>query len=393
MPKQRVIIEGNTIDNGNGVGVYSSCLYLNAPVILRNNSITAYTSSNGFDLSAGGTTDHNESIISGNVFECSSVNGSTLLGTVTSPATISDNVFSGASAGISPTTAFLLVSANSTILGNTFKYPNTTTFLTLSNCQCIVRNNRFTRGATSISSYINISGSSGHQITDNVFDSSTTDGSTETLAANLVDGDLFTRNKSQIEYMSILPTADNFFDTYVYNYPTSGSHTFQLNSYYVNGAIYSTTNGGGVQRDGYYTVNLSRILPKNVKLLNALVSFRWTSVGANMSTTSNQMQFNVNVYRTSSTRKINTVFTTPSNTLAYTTGTPTGLDAVVSNYTTSFTAPDTTEKVASLNLSSYNLYNNNSQDIILEIDIRYLTTGSSATSNYILSPILVKYSH
>jgi len=92
---------------------------------------------------------------------------------------------------------------SSLISGNTFAAPTASTdMLYIDNCSCTITGNKFIRGSTSIGSYIRNAGND-QTIVNNTFDSSTIDGSSETLVAGTLTTSNYYGNKNQTIYISV----------------------------------------------------------------------------------------------------------------------------------------------------------------------------------------------
>lgn len=93
------------------------------------------------------------------------------------------------------------------IEGNTFANPNVgADMLKTQTGSCTIRNNKFIRNDTTISTYIKhvyTDGSGIHNITENVFDNSTVDGTSEKLVSGLNVGSIYTRNRNQTGFIYI----------------------------------------------------------------------------------------------------------------------------------------------------------------------------------------------
>ncbi len=103
--------------------------------------------------------------------------------------------------------AWIFGSAN--ITGNSFLSSTTSTdILNLDTCSCTVTNNKFVRGSTSINSYIRSYGPNDQFITNNLFDSTTVNGSSLILVAGITTTSVYTKNKNQTGYLYV-PIFDN----------------------------------------------------------------------------------------------------------------------------------------------------------------------------------------
>ncbi len=106
----------------------------------------------------------------------------------------------------------VFVFGSAIIEGNDFLNPaaNANMLRLGSDAGCLIKNNRFVRNNTTINSYIlqDSPANQTHSITDNIFDSTTTNGTNEVLVYGLAVGSLYTRNKNQTGFIYI-PIYDN----------------------------------------------------------------------------------------------------------------------------------------------------------------------------------------
>lgn len=286
---------------------------------------------------------------------------------------------------------------SSIIEGNTFLAPDESTdILNIDNCSCIIIGNKFVRNGTTINSYIRNYGSNDQMIRSNMFDSPTVDGSSETLVVGLTASSTYDNNKNQTSFMSVYPTRDmvstNWYDgttSGIVHYLQAHQQTVVYDYYFSTGTI-ATNFASGIAINVTFFVNLSRLLPKNTRVLGSLVGFRYNSVAANISTTLNGCTIQSEIRKTAAARPINTAFTSPTSTLAAITGSPTNLDSALGNTTTTFTA-DTTARSVAGDYTALSIYTNETQDIIFLFRNTFVTTSSTATSTYRISPMLFKY--
>lgn len=229
----------------------------------------------------------------------------------------------GVATSVAEYTSLLLNSGDAQIKDNTFagQASNASNnMVALSNCSCFISNNRFIRNGKSIAAYINnTSGTNDHVIIDNIFDSRTTDGSTETLVAGLTNTSIYDRNKNQtgVEHIKIRGHAsepynpfsttklfasawgenyggsqtENGYDTLVIQSVTAGLNTFPLK----------------------FNVNLDQYLPKRVRIINVLFSLYGYNYMELQSTVGNDSTFKMKLCRTV-THNIN--FASPTGSFA-----------------------------------------------------------------------------
>ena len=388
MATQSVIIEGNAFDdiNGGGAGYYyDDLMSVNAQALIEGNQLNASPSNNLVNVSSN-------CVISNNYFNSKSGIGAKHL-VVSAPSRILNNTFASAA-----TTYSMDVSANSTIVGNIFERASSnTTFLNLTNCQCSVHHNKFYRGAVSVNYYIKINGTSGHQITDNFFDNTTVDGTTESLIGTFAAADNVSSNKNQIAYMSTMASDHTNGGIHQVSFTcTKSVNTFQYNN------IATLTSTGGIGATNYVSfhfINISRVLPPKAKLLGILVGMKWNVFGNAI--TGNGMSFTMNLYKTDTGLPLgnpNTnIFNTPGSTLA---SKALSGDTVLSD-TVPF-APQTAAVASGDNInvkylnadySSLGLYNDGVNDLVLRILANYQINNNTGTGTYNVSPILIRYTY
>lgn len=387
MATQSVIIEGNAVDdiNGGGAGYYyDDLMSVNAQAKIDGNQLNASPSNNLLNIT-------NTCVVSNNYFNPKSGIGNKHI-YATAACRIMDNTFASSAVqyGID-------ISANATISGNVFERALAgTTFINMTNCQCTVHDNKFTRGAVSIPYYIKINGSSGHQITDNVFDNTTVDGTTESLIGTPAAVDNVSRNKNQIAYMSTMASDHTNGGLHQVSFTATKSvNTFQYN----NLATITSTGGiGATNYVSFHFVNISRILPPKARLLGILVGMKWNVFGNAI--TGNGMSFTMNLYKTDTTLPIgnpNTnIFNTPASTLASKAASG---DTVLSDtvpfapQTASVPSGDNTVKYLSADYTSSNLYNDGVNDLVLRLLANYQINNNNGTGTYNVSPILIRYTY
>jgi hypothetical protein len=92
---------------------------------------------------------------------------------------------------------------------------------------CLITNNTFVRGISSINSYVNNAGSNDQIVSHNIFDHPTINGSSTNLCLNLTTTSLFNENLNQVKSYSIfnmqtVELAHNFTTTSVTNVDVTG---------------------------------------------------------------------------------------------------------------------------------------------------------------------------
>jgi len=310
--------------------------------------------------------------------------------------------------GISPVsynyTYHMWVFGSATIDGNAFVGPSISSdMLNIDNCSCIITNNKFIRGSVSINSYIRNYGSNEQSITNNIFDQPTTDGTTETLVLNLTDTSIYERNKNQTNTIMVMMEDQNtttspwFWDTST-NYdhhilgrasspPSSGA------AYLIQGGLVSNSANVGPLRNVAYFVNLSRVLPKNVHVMSALIGFKYDQLQSNIDQTTTSTLL-LRLSKTLATKPLTNPFSSPTSTMA-------NIAAVFSEGNLENSA-DVSTTITNGNYNTTNYYsltndystsyiNNHITDLIMIFRYNFATTANAGTSSYILSPLLVKY--
>lgn len=377
---------------GTGWTSYDYCLESRTPTLVSNNSFAAG--------SIGMIEMYAESIVSGNDFTPADGQTITTYVLITEPSKVINNTFTGTSTA--PIAQYLFAQgASSTISGNTFSPPVAgSSHIRLSDCQCIVTDNRFVRDGTAIQNYITVSGTSGHQITNNYFDSSTTDGVTETIISNVTDGNIVHSNKNQVGYITIFPQEVPNGTSFSYIIPAAsgvGTHNVQQDMftgspfglYYARGDLYTINSGAGVLQKVVYLANLSRVLPLNAKVVGSLIGFRLNNIGANLS--SSNFSIESSLHKTAAAFPISNPYSSPASTLASVNGSfPNFLDPAINQQSTAYT-PDTNTRYLTADYTGNNVYINNTQDVILRFQINFILTASSANTSYHLSTFLIKY--
>lgn len=93
--------------------------------------------------------------------------------------------------------------------GNNFAIPSlNANMLSLTDCNCTITNNTFVRGSTSITSYINYPEAAQQIITNNTFDKSTVNGTSDVLIVGLPAGSIYEKNINQVMYIPIFPSME-----------------------------------------------------------------------------------------------------------------------------------------------------------------------------------------
>lgn len=287
------------------------------------------------------------------------------------------------------------------ITGNSFSgiTSGSSTMMSLSSCSCTINNNNFIRGSNTVTSYISCTGTQDQIITHNVFDKETTNGTVETLVSGITTNSQYEKNKNQTKY-AIKSLGMEMYHPYIDPPVWDANNSYWVTTYdFIGGSnAYSFQTQGFIRTSsahvgplravGFYA-NLSSVLPNNVKILNTLLGFKFHTIGANLSTavTSSlvtQLHF--------TSQDINVDISTPASTLAAT---------FTSNVTGSVAAPTTNisgggystsvNHYISGDYSSNSFITSEGKNIIFSLRYSFGNTGSTGTSAYLLSPVIIKY--
>lgn len=162
--------------------------------------------------------------------------------------------------------------------GNTFMSPAASAdMLNIDNCSCTITNNKFIRSSTSINSYIRNYGTNDQKIVGNIFDTSTTNGTSEDLVLGLSITSAYHSNKNQIAYTAIPYGAfSNNPDSTLSIFITTGVDGVAIPDR--SFTILSALGTGEIQFASNMDFNIA--LPENVKILDAKVGFFAINSGA-----------------------------------------------------------------------------------------------------------------
>lgn len=274
--------------------------------------------------------------------------------------------------------------------GNSFIAPVAyANMLSINNCSCRITNNKFIRGSTTISSYISATGTNDQIITNNIFDRSTIDGTTDgyTIVTGLSANSIYHSNKNQVIYVPIqlgMGTGTDF---------VTGDGYKSADIIVINQGFYLKINLLRTNAQTYIeNINLNAALPDGVRI--------------------DEMKMGIYVEPTSDTlaasNTITFYITSMDNVSAnYTTGTNSILDAKAS-FLVSGDLPDFTVETdysvnsnfaamqASTQYITISVNNDerfrNTKDRMLTFEIAYnmqLATAPSSLKTY-LSPILAR---
>jgi hypothetical protein len=339
------------------------------------------------------------------------------LTTTMSNTLIDGNVFTDGYSSANGTTVvhsqysyLLLNSTDAKITNNTFSGQASNVLndmVELQNCSTMISNNKFLRFNSTVKSFINNTSSTADQIIkDNLFDNLTCDSSTDyEIVKGLNTTSIYNSNKNQSSYALFMMedqgisgvSSEPWYWTTTNNFSTQITQYFgtsEINSVYVlNGVILTAGNNAGLNRNLNLYVNLSKSLPKNVKILESLIGFRFNQIGANLKI-DEASTISTNLYKTLASRLINNPFSTPANTLARIhSGVINNLESP-STSSVVISGPDyetTTTKYIAADYSALNYITGETQDIIINFNYDFKTEASSAASVYLLSPLLIKY--
>jgi hypothetical protein len=303
-------------------------------------------------------------------------------------------------------TAHAWIYGSANINSNVFMSPSTSSdILNIDNCSCTITNNKFIRGSVSINSYVRVYGSNEQIITDNIFDQTTIDGSSENLVLNVPSTSVYERNKNQTKYIAVLPSSgyfkawidprlmdiNNNYSSQILTDGASSDVRFLTQTHLV-----SNSSNPGPQRYVTYYFNLSNFLPKNVKVLEHLIGMKYGSLGANINTTVTSTIF-AKMNTTVASQPISASFASPASTLAFINGTTTSgtanLENTVNTNTTitSGNYNTTTVHYNNGNYAANSFINVDSTNIIFSMRYSFSTTVTSGSSSILWSPLLIKY--
>jgi len=165
--------------------------------------------------------------------------------------------------------AWIFGSAN--ITGNSFlSAVASTDMLNIDGCSCTITNNKFVRGATSINSYVRGYGSQDQFITNNLFDSTTINGSSLTLVTGISARSFYARNKNQTGTLyipineTISGTIGNSDQFYVAT--QAGTSDYKLVSYKLGGLVTAAVAVASIALDLVKIFNISARLEQGVKI-------------------------------------------------------------------------------------------------------------------------------
>lgn len=245
-----------------------------------------------------------------------------------------------------------------------------------------ISGNTFVRGSNTIGAYITATGSIDQTIKDNIFDSPTVDGTTETLVTGLTGGSFYGQNKNQTGYVAVPFDTDS----QPYDFTTNERLMQNGTSDYV-AANYNLTQivNSGTPNVAYdYTMvkNLTSHLPKNVNVLG-------TKVGIKFNGTATYSGTNI---------LFQEIFVYATNGLNFTAGTGSAADpgsvSSIDNasHTASTTGLTATPVYNFVDTSTSAQFTSSSDRfIILRSLFRYQFASVITGATFVLSPILVKF--
>lgn len=319
-------------------------------------------------------------------------------------------------------TACLNISGDANIINNFISGISSSAsnnILTINNGSCNISGNTFIRGSNTVNAYIVTTGTLDQSITQNIFDSSTVNGSDLILVKGLTKKSIYTINKNQTSYKSIelLDGDQGYWDANLFGYvffnpfPISGN-TNVTNSFIVTKAPitsdgYSYPNQHTLLYIGLEasinvgqpigwntTIDLTAALPDNVQIISIKNGVSNTTGGTNITTGSSPND---------SLNSINmTVTSYPVISDNFTTGTSSILDTKANLSNTQVQSNIISLTNANIiNLNSISQYmtmsgfgpefiTNTSVDIIAELHM-ILTPTNTGSNVFKISPLVVQY--
>jgi hypothetical protein len=220
--------------------------------------------------------------------------------------TIDQGRFSDGTTPVAYTYAYhAWILGSSFISGNTFAAPTASTdMLYIDNCSCTITGNKFIRGSTSIGSYIRNAGND-QIIKNNTFDSTTVDGSSETLVAGTLTTSNYYGNKNQTIYIPI--HLASYTTKVVTDVASTPNGAFSVNAV-TGGVNFGIVDGKTLQliigntTASYFqtNVNLTSLLPEGIKILAVKYGGFKANSGAPVlnGIASNEYQLTLRVYDT-----------------------------------------------------------------------------------------------
>lgn len=287
-----------------------------------------------------------------------------------------------------------------------------------------ISGNTFVRGSSSINAYIVNIGSYDQIITDNIFDSSTSDGSSQVLASNLTATSLYDRNKNQTGY-SIVPLGTNKPAIFHFNAPVANAYSiFQSSDLPPTGTndIINTssylydmmmlkifdTESSPTSQKFTASVDITKSVPFGAKIVDIQCSLYNPSGGSITLSTGNSFtlalnksrdhvdSINITTYLGTSTANWNLLYTTGTS-FTMSTGSEFypayhTLDLNTTNYTGTVINNGSTSSVTNQDISN-NYVVNSDGNIIANLAFTYEAsgTGTAATPLLLISPIVVTY--
>lgn len=185
---------------------------------------------------------------------------------------IKDNIISSGKFGSTQYTFdnILSLNASSLVSGNTFSGATTNeNMVEINDCACTLINNKFVRGSTEISAYINASGTKDQNIYNNSFDQYyiTSDPLDDILVTGLTKNSIYKENRNQTTYITVPLTLSAYKINGTNNGQTiisseTNYKTFIRNSIYLELQTSSTS-----QIQFQIDTDLSLSLPKDIRLV------------------------------------------------------------------------------------------------------------------------------
>ena len=311
--------------------------------------------------------------------------------------TIDQGRFSDGTTPVAYTYAYhAWIFGSSIIDGNTFIAPSASAdMLNIDSCSCTITKNKFIRGSTSVNSYIRAYGSNDQIITNNTFDQTTINGSSDILVVGISSRTTYTSNKNQTIYVPFQITTSgstsltDFSQAFFYNGGFSPYGTFPAipQEIYISG-----TDAIRVKME----TNLGMMLPDGVKLLAIKFGLLRNGTGVvNTGANYNAFELNINIWDTvkanyiTGTGSIMDIAGTSPLYNVYKTTTSTATQTILFNSGTAWADILAAEVYYELDLSANN-YCVNNRDYLILAHMQYDMKFSSGDSSLFISPLVAK---
>ena len=290
-----------------------------------------------------------------------------------------------------------LIYGSAIISGNSFVGPSDSSdMLKIDNCSCIITDNKFIRGSTSVNSYIRNYGSNDQIIKNNIFDGYTVNGSSDILVSGLSSSSIYSDNKNQTIYVPVTlankivdkaPGGNNGTSILTTLDVSEKAFINQASNSYIS--ISFDSGDGGIYL-GKAIVNLTSELPSGVTILECKLGFSGTSFAAVLDNTegaaANQLTMTLSTQETLSVN-----YSVGTGSILDTTRKNINSSSAVLNYGMYANLATLLAGVTYQAISPSNsLYatNNKSNSILLQVNLTTDLASGSITWN--LSPLVVK---